>query len=595
MQRATSIRRYFSPRRKSSTEASAAEPESSPPQESQQEQPATKPGGGVIDTLTARWENLKSSHHRPGATKRNSTSGASPAAGAPAEQTSSTAANATATGTTEDAPQKPVNGSMDNAAEGDGRKPTPIFNADDLKFLRGITDAEEEETPPALPARPSRGKDAQMALMDGADQIPLPASPSAEEEEAKKLDMMVEGEGKKESEEAQKKEGKKAEKVGKKAKNAYWTYLPNWMVKDKDKKKKGSAASGENGAEDPASLEQEARDEEKDLSKILDQLNLSAVNNRVFSFSKESQDLLDRFVQVLKDIVNGVPTAYDDLEKLLTRSESQLSRMYGDMPPWVQSLVKMLPAKMLPSIAPELFAEASEKPGNTFETTETTTSKPSEGGKEKKKKSKVKIPSLKRLVTEQGAVAGMLRSIVQFLQMRFPALMTGTNVVLSVAVFLLLFVFWYCHKRGREVRLARAAEAAQAKEANEAEARRDAEAEAAFTTATAGDSTAKSASQLSPADAVPEASDLEYSVSDLEDEAQPQSTAARRASSMGGKLGEGAEEPDHEPPISINVDPAVPDKPSAAVADLPSVVNLPEPGAVPLPEQKKEEKEVLEK
>jgi len=31
----------------------------------------------------------------------------------------------------------------------------------------------------------------------------------------------------------------------------------------------------------------------------------------------------------------------------------------------------------------------------------------------------------------------------------------GTNVLLSLALFVLLFVFWYCHKRGREVRLAK--------------------------------------------------------------------------------------------------------------------------------------------
>jgi len=47
----------------------------------------------------------------------------------------------------------------------------------------------------------------------------------------------------------------------------------------------------------------------------------------------------------------------------------------------------------------------------------------------------------------------MLRSILNFLKLRFPLAITGTNVLMSLAVFLLLFVFWYCHKRGREVRL----------------------------------------------------------------------------------------------------------------------------------------------
>ena len=66
--------------------------------------------------------------------------------------------------------------------------------------------------------------------------------------------------------------------------------------------------------------------------------------------------------------------------------------------------------------------------------------------------SKVKIPTLKDLVTKPGAVANMLRTIMTFLRTRFPAFM-GMNVLWSLALFVLLFVFWYCHKRGREKRL----------------------------------------------------------------------------------------------------------------------------------------------
>merc|ERR1711939_1245868 len=74
-------------------------------------------------------------------------------------------------------------------------------------------------------------------------------------------------------------------------------------------------------------------------------------------------------------------------------------------------------------------------------------------------KSKRRVPGLKRLVGEQGAVASILRNVVNFLQTRFPFLASTTNVVMSLAVFILMFVFWYCHKRGREVRLAREADA----------------------------------------------------------------------------------------------------------------------------------------
>lgn len=62
--------------------------------------------------------------------------------------------------------------------------------------------------------------------------------------------------------------------------------------------------------------------------------------------------------------------------------------------------------------------------------------------------------SLKELVTKPGAVVGMLKAIVNALKLRWPAFM-GTNVLLSLALFVLLFVFWYCYKRGKEVRLAR--------------------------------------------------------------------------------------------------------------------------------------------
>lgn len=90
--------------------------------------------------------------------------------------------------------------------------------------------------------------------------------------------------------------------------------------------------------------------------------------------------------------------------------------------------------------------------------------------------------SLKDLVTKPGAVAGLLKTIMNALKFRWPAFM-GTNVLLSLGLFgmpvifhpchllsspcssldgpmlttqtVLLFFFWYCHKRGREERLER--------------------------------------------------------------------------------------------------------------------------------------------
>jgi hypothetical protein len=161
------------------------------------------------------------------------------------------------------------------------------------------------------------------------------------------------------------------------------------------------------------------------MTSILDQLNLSAINNRAFSFSKESKKLMDEFTQILKDIINGVPTAYNDLENLLTRSDKQLKGMFDKMPPFLQNLVKSLPAKMTATIAPGLLAATSEKPGADGKLM------PEATGTKRKKRN---IPLLKNLV-KGDAVVTMLKSILNFLKFRFPTLVGGTNILLSLAVF----------------------------------------------------------------------------------------------------------------------------------------------------------------
>lgn len=202
-------------------------------------------------------------------------------------------------------------------------------------------------------------------------------------------------------------------------------------------------------------IKKEAQSEQKEVSNILDRLNLSSINNRVVGVSHDTQKLLERFNQVLKDIVNGVPTAYDDLEKLLTERQGQLDKLYGTLPSWIQSLVKVVPVKVYAALAPQVAAamQADDKRKAEEAADE-------KDGKKKKKRSYV--PSLKSLVGQKGAVAGMLRSIIGFLEARFPALLAGTNIIVSLAVFILLFVFWYCHKRGKETRLAREAADAEA-------------------------------------------------------------------------------------------------------------------------------------
>ncbi|TIA48162.1 hypothetical protein D6C77_10004 [Aureobasidium pullulans] len=209
---------------------------------------------------------------------------------------------------------------------------------------------------------------------------------------------------------------------------------------------------------------------EREVSVLLDRLNLSAINNRVFSFSDQSQKIYGEFTLILKDIVNGAPTAWEDLEGFIKENEKHLEGMFKNMPPFVQTLVKSLPAKFASSMGPEIMAMAGDKPGNDLKQRMDAASKASSSASagvqnlnlDVKKKQKRKVPGLKDLASQKGTVTSMLTNIVNFLKVRFPAFVTGTNVVMSLAVFILLFVFWYCHKRGKEVRMLRDAESTKA-------------------------------------------------------------------------------------------------------------------------------------
>ncbi|KAL5043807.1 hypothetical protein BDW71DRAFT_209968 [Aspergillus fruticulosus] len=191
----------------------------------------------------------------------------------------------------------------------------------------------------------------------------------------------------------------------------------------------------------------EQQRENADITAILDKLNLAADNNRVFSISDETQDLLRKFKLIFSDLINGVPTAYHDLEILLTSGNKQLQDTYSNLPSFLQSLIEKLPEKWTESLAPEMIAVAAERASRSGVNVDNI-------GKAAAAANKmgISVPSLKELVGKPAAIVGMLRSIMAFLRARFPAVL-GMNVLLSLALFILLFVLWYCHKRGREVRL----------------------------------------------------------------------------------------------------------------------------------------------
>ena len=328
---------------------------------------------------------------------------------------------------------------------------SPILTDEDEKFLESLT--REEDAPP-LPERPVvvldtgakvTGKDAQEALMDGANNIPLPQSPPAQPETKATVASPEEGKASKKAHDYLSfVRGIPQRFTNKVRTGEKFSVRVLTFIQGKEKEQAGSdlsaavdaAKKGEIVVADPsAASEKEKEREQDDLTSVLDQLNLSAVNNRAFSFSEKSQEMMAEFTQILKDIVNGVPTAYDDLEKFLKNWDEHLRNMYGDLPPFLQNLVKSLPSKASASIAPGLLAAASEKPGADAKSMGIDTAGSS------KTKSKRKIPSLKKLITAEGAVTSMLRSILNFLKLRFPAVITGTNVLMSLAVFCKLMTF----------------------------------------------------------------------------------------------------------------------------------------------------------
>ncbi|RGP65038.1 ring-like domain-containing [Fusarium longipes] len=284
---------------------------------------------------------------------------------------------------------------------------SPVLDRDDEAWLRSIL--EDDSPAPPLPPRVN------------TPQIDLS---SASESEIEAIKPPQEAHGKKD-----KKKDKQTEKQ------------PNRLTAlfTRHKKPQDGLKPEDNVAKP------EAEREEQDLGNVLDRLNLQAKNNKIVALSNESSELLSRFTQVFKDLANGVPTAYGDLASLVEDRDGAINRGFEKLPASLQKMVTQLPDKLTSSLAPELLAAAAESQGLKANT---------EKGLKDAAIDLLKPSNLTDLVTKPGAVVGMLKAIVNALKVRWPAFI-GTNVLWSVALFLLMFVLWYCHKRGREVRLER--------------------------------------------------------------------------------------------------------------------------------------------
>ncbi|KAI1105173.1 hypothetical protein F4804DRAFT_148884 [Jackrogersella minutella] len=317
----------------------------------------------------------------------------------------------------------------------------PILDKEDEKFLERLTSSsdisDDDETPP--PPLPPRIKTPVIELDSDASSF---ASKDGSDKK--------QGGSTKEASNGETKEGEK----DKPKRFAFVTNLSRSITHkrkhdpDQDNKKKDQqhlAVPAKTSSADPG---QEAEKEESDMAHVLEDLNLAAsTDNKAFSLSRESAETVRKFTQVLKDLVNGVPTAYGDLVGLIEDRDNVLARSYEKLPKSLKKLVAQLPDKLTSSLAPELLAVAAEAQGLEVKAEE-------EGAK------KFLSPgNLMELVTKPGAVVGLLKGIVNALKTRFPAFI-GTNVLWSLAVFLLLSMLWYCYKRGREVRLEKEAAAA---------------------------------------------------------------------------------------------------------------------------------------
>ncbi|KAI1345550.1 hypothetical protein F5Y01DRAFT_52917 [Xylaria sp. FL0043] len=320
---------------------------------------------------------------------------------------------------------------------------TPVLDHEDEKFLERLTSSDaaaagnDDETPPPLPPRVK---------------TPVIEIDSDDASSMKSKD----GESKKSKGKEKKHEGSSSpSSTDDHAKPKRFSFVTN-LSRNISLRRKPAAAAGLKPDHLAVPSSSEADKEKTEMARVLDDLDLSARNNRAFSLSSESADMARRFTQVLKDLVNGVPTAYGDLVSLLEDRDGVLARTYEKLPSSLKKLVTHLPEKLTSSLAPELLAVAAEAQGLSTEGVK-------EGGMKDAAKKFLTPSNLHDLVTRPGAIVGLLKGIVNALKTRFPAFV-GTNVLWSLAVFLLLSMLWYCYKRGREVRLEREASDAAAAE-----------------------------------------------------------------------------------------------------------------------------------
>ncbi|KAK4196308.1 hypothetical protein QBC40DRAFT_351894 [Triangularia verruculosa] len=339
---------------------------------------------------------------------------------------------------------------------------TPILNDEDEQFLERLVSrnghyAEEEEGPrPALPPR-SRTPELTWDWDDKSETFQLFGASSASNPNATALVLKDKNtelatlpkEAEPESPSVPEeividKAADEKDKENTKSKDKGKEKKPSRLSRMFTRSKKQPSTTPDNLAVPPVDGTAQPESAEKewaDLSRLLDKLNLSSSG----SISSDAKDLLVRpFVQILKDLANGVPTAVDDLVSLLDGRNDILTKTFEKLPSSLQKLVTQLPKKLSSSLAPEILAMAAEAQG--LDKSKINADEGLKGA------AKFFMPkNLSDLALTPALIKTMLKAILNALKTKFPML-AGTSALWSVAVFLLLFVLWYCHKRGREER-----------------------------------------------------------------------------------------------------------------------------------------------
>ncbi|KAL1837300.1 hypothetical protein VTJ49DRAFT_4043 [Mycothermus thermophilus] len=321
--------------------------------------------------------------------------------------------------------------------DADRFKPTPaapLLNNDDEEFLMRLLSDDDDGPPPPLPPRP---RTPELSWDTDSDSVQLPRAATTTTTEAKKP-------------------GRIARLFRRKTATA----TPRQDAEDEADREWADlnhalSRLGIAPAVEPANSTDSTSSKSKPTGRA------KAVG---LTASAELQSLLNQFVVVLRDIMRGAPTAANDLVALLDGRNDVLKRGFDKLPKSLQKIVTQLPDKLTSALGPEVLAAAAA-------------AAESQGLKrDADKKAKVKDAKglakflaprgLGDLVLTPAIVKSMLKAIVNALKLRWPAFV-GTSMLWSVAIVLLLFVLWYCRKRGKEEREREEAEKAGTSAAKE--------------------------------------------------------------------------------------------------------------------------------